>query len=69
MEQFIELLPLLLPLVLIQVGLAIYALTVLKKTDRVRFDSRLLWVLIIVFANLIGPILFLMIGREDDDRG
>lgn len=69
MEKFNEMLPLLVPLVLIQVVLAIYALTVLKKTERVRFDSRLLWILIIIFANLIGPILFLTIGRDDDARG
>jgi hypothetical protein len=69
MERIIELLPLLIPLVLIQVGLAIYALLTLKKTEHVRGESRLLWVLIIIFVNLFGPILFLVFGRVTDDVG
>ncbi|MDI6453260.1 PLDc N-terminal domain-containing protein [Peloplasma aerotolerans] len=67
MEKFIELLPLIIPLLLVQVVLVVYALLVLKKTKRVRGESRLLWILIIVFLNLAGPIIFLIYGRLDDD--
>ena len=56
-----------LPLIIIQVALLVFALVDLMKSERrVRGDSKLLWVLIIVFVNLIGPILYLTIGREGE---
>ena len=69
MDRLIEVLPLLIPLVLVQIALAVYALIVLKNTERVRGESKLLWVLVIVFFNLIGPILFLVYGRLTDAAG
>lgn len=67
MEILVELLPLIIPLLLVQVFLVVYALIALKKTKNVRGDSRLLWILIIIFVNLFGPILFLTYGRLEDD--
>lgn len=66
MEKFLELLPLIIPLLAVQIVLAVYALLVLKNTDKVRGESRLLWILIIIFVNLFGPILFLTYGRLTD---
>jgi len=66
MDKIIELLPLLIPVILLQIGLATYALILLNQTKTVRGNSKLLWVLIIIFINLIGPILFLVIGRVED---
>ena len=69
MERLIELLPLIIPLMLVQIGLVVYALIVLKNTQKVRGESRLLWILIIIFVNLFGPIIFLIYGRLADDPG
>jgi hypothetical protein len=66
MDRIIELLPLLIPLILIQIGLAIYALILLKRAQQVRGNSKLLWALVIIFVNLFGPILFIVLGRVDD---
>ena len=61
--QVIELLA---PLVLIQVGLMITALIDLERQDRrVRGASKLVWVLIIVLVNILGPLAYFMVGRED----
>jgi hypothetical protein len=68
-DRLIELLPLLIPLILVQIGLAIYALIVLKHTKQVRGDSKLLWIFIILLVNLFGPILFLVFGRITDAVG
>lgn len=67
MEKLIELLPLIIPVIIIQMILIVYALIVLKNTQKVRGDSKLLWVLIIIFFNLIGPIVFLIYGRVEND--
>ncbi len=61
-----DLLPLLLPLVLLQVGLLVWALIDLTRPERrVRGDSKVVWALIIVFISFFGPLLYFIVGRED----
>jgi hypothetical protein len=62
-EQIVALLA---PIIAIQLGLMVVALIDLEREDRrVRGDSKLIWALVIVFVNVIGPILYLTIGREE----
>jgi ABC-2 type transport system ATP-binding protein len=57
---------LLIPLALIEIGLLVWAVADLLRMDRrVRGGSRGMWALIIVFLNVIGPILYLLVGRVD----
>jgi hypothetical protein len=59
----IEIIKLLSPLIIIQFGLAIYCVVdILRKG--VRNLSKGLWLLIVVFINLFGPILYLTLGRK-----
>ena len=61
-----QILALLLPVVLIQLGLMIAALFDLEKEERhVRGGSKLIWALVIVFLNIFGPILYFLAGREE----
>jgi small neutral amino acid transporter SnatA (MarC family) len=61
-----QIIALLLPIVVLQLGLMIAALFDLEKDERrVRGGSKLIWVLIIVFVNVIGPIVYFTAGRED----
>jgi len=54
------------PLVVIQLGLLVWGLYDLTRPDRrVKGDSKVVWALIIIFINVIGPILYLLVGRED----
>lgn len=59
-----EFLPLLIPIALIQLGLMIYALVDVIKRKRTK-GPKPMWIAIIVLVNLIGPILYLLIGREE----
>ena len=62
-----QVLLLVLPIVLIEVGLLIFALRdLLKPERRVRGESKLMWGLIIVFISLIGPILYFVVGRREE---
>ncbi|MCI2425631.1 PLD nuclease N-terminal domain-containing protein [Candidatus Acetothermia bacterium] len=61
-----EIIPLLIPLVVIQLGLIAIALRDLKNRKRVAGRNKLVWVLVIVLIHYIGPILYLTIGRKDD---
>jgi hypothetical protein len=61
-----QILALLLPIVMIQLGLIIAALFDLEKEERrVRGGSKLIWALVIVFLNIVGPILYFIAGREE----
>jgi hypothetical protein len=56
----------LIPIILIQLGLLVWALYDLTRpARRVKGDSKVVWALIIIFVNLIGPILYFLVGRED----
>ena len=61
-----QIIALLIPIVVIQLGLMIAALVDLERDERrVRGGSKLVWALVIVLVNIFGPILYFMVGRED----
>jgi len=65
-ETIKEMLPFLIPLVLLQIALMVIALVDLVRRKRVKGDSKILWVVLIVFINIIGPIVYLLLGREEE---
>ena len=66
-EEIASLLPIIIPLVVIQLGLMIWALYDMTRPDRkVRGDSKVVWALIVIFINIIGPVLYLFVGREEE---
>nr|WP_083508441.1 PLD nuclease N-terminal domain-containing protein [Peptoniphilus coxii] len=66
MDLVREYLPILIPIIILEIGLMIYSLRHVLKHDRYKFGSRTMWILIVVFIQIIGPILYLTIGREDE---
>ena len=61
----IQIIKIIAPLIVIQVGLALFCLFRLTK-DKVRFLPKWAWVLIVLFINTIGPVIYLIAGRERD---
>lgn len=57
--------PFLIPLFILQFGLLIWALIDIFKRNSYRFGNRIMWVLICLFVNTIGPIIYLTIGRGE----
>ena len=64
METLKELLPLLIPVILLELALMAVALVDLVRRERTR-GPKWAWALVIVCVNLIGPILYLLLGREE----
>lgn len=61
-----QLLLLLTPVIIIQIGLILFALHDLLQPERlVRGDSKLMWGILIVAIGLLGPILYLAVGRRE----
>jgi hypothetical protein len=60
-----ELLQLIAPILVIQFILIVFCLFKLRK-DTVKFIPKWAWALVIIFGNTVGPIIYLIIGRERD---
>jgi DMSO reductase anchor subunit len=64
MDQLMKYLPLLVPLLLVELILMISALVDILRRAKTR-GPKWLWVLIVIFGEMIGPILYFVIGREE----
>lgn len=56
--------PALVSLIIIQVALTFFALIDWVKQDETR-GPKLLWLFIILFISLLGPVLYFVIGKKD----
>ena len=63
-DEFLEFLPYIIPLVLLQLTLMIVALVDLIRREKTR-GPKWVWTLVIIFGELIGPIIYFIFGRED----
>ena len=61
-----QLVALLVPLVLVELGLLGFALYDLVKRKRVRGGNKWVWGIIIVVVEIFGPILYFVLGREEE---
>ena len=57
-------LPLLIPVMILELGLMIAALVDLIKREKTK-GPKWVWVLVIVFINLFGPIVYFLAGRDE----
>jgi DMSO reductase anchor subunit len=57
-------LPFLIPVLLLQLGLAIFCLIDLARRNRTK-GPKWMWAIIIIFGELLGPLVYLLIGREE----
>ncbi len=65
LDTIVEMLPFIIPLLILQLALMIVALVDLIKRQRVKGDNKVLWALLIVLVNIIGPVVYLIFGREE----
>lgn len=63
-EKFMEILPYIIPLVLLQLTLMIVALVDISRREKTR-GPKWVWILVVVFGELIGPIIYFIFGRQD----
>ncbi len=59
----------LIPLFLLQLALLVIAIVDLAKREHVTGGNKLIWVLVIIFINVIGPIIYLIAGRKESPSG
>ena len=64
-----DMLPFLIPILIIQLALLVFALVDLVKRKRVKGGNKILWGALIILVDIIGPIIYLLFGREEDVAG
>ena len=67
MPDINEILPFLIPLVIIQFGLLGYTLYHILTHKNYKRGTRTLWLIVVlVFMNFVGPILYFLLGKEEE---
>lgn len=65
-DSFMEFLPFLIPIVIVEFALLGYTLYHILTHNTYKRGNRTLWlVIVIVFMNFVGPILYFLFGKEE----
>ena len=57
--------PFLVPLIILEFGLMSTAVVHVLRHPHYRIGNRALWLMIVIFIQIIGPIAYFVFGRED----
>ncbi|WP_264848464.1 PLDc N-terminal domain-containing protein [Clostridium omnivorum] len=66
LDKFAQYLPVLLPLIILQLILMVTALVHILRHSTVRRGSKPIWIIIVVCINIIGPILYFLFGKGEE---
>lgn len=67
MEQIFTYLPFLIPLIIIQLALAITALVHVVRHPRYRFGNMPVWIVVVLFIQIIGPVVYFIFGKGEEE--
>ncbi len=65
-SSVLRILPVLLPLVVVELALMVIALIDVIRRERVRGGNKVVWIIVVVAVGVIGPIIYLLFGREEN---
>ena len=66
LEALQEYLPLLLPLIIVELVLMVTALVHVLKHNTYRFGNKVMWAVIVVVLQFFGPVIYFVFGRGDE---
>jgi hypothetical protein len=61
-----EYLPFLIPLLIVQFAFSITALVHVLRHPHYRFGNKLMWALIVLFVQIVGPVVYFVVGRGEE---
>jgi glucose uptake protein GlcU len=64
-QQLQQLIPLFIPIALLQLGLTVVALIDLARREKTK-GPKWVWLLVILLVSTLGPILYFVLGRQDE---
>ena len=68
LEEIKEYLPFLIPIAVLQLGLMLASLISILKHKKYKTGNRALWVILSLFVSIIGPILYFVLGKTDEEE-
>ena len=66
MDALLEMLPLLIPILVLDAVLAVVAALHVLRQPHYRFGSKAFWLVVVVVFLLIGPITYFVVGRVEE---
>ena len=66
LSELISLLPVLIPIAVLELGLMIFALVNIITRKQVRGGNKAVWIIIVVLISVIGPIIYFAFGRKEE---
>ena len=66
MSEITNNLALLLPVIILEFILAITALIHVIKHPSYRFGNKAIWIIVVLFIQIIGPIFYFILGRGEE---
>ncbi|HEX2939252.1 MAG TPA: PLD nuclease N-terminal domain-containing protein [Ruminiclostridium sp.] len=66
MNNMTAYLPFLIPIFIIEFGLMVAALIHIFRHKTYKIGNRLIWVIVVILFEIVGPVLYFIIGRSDD---
>lgn len=67
LNTLFEILPLLVPVLLIDIALAVTAVRHVLRHPRYRFGNKTMWLVIVVVLLLFGPIIYFVFGKGENE--
>ena len=67
MNTLFEILPLLVPVLLIYIALAVAAVIHILRNPHYRFGNKTMWLVIVVVLLLFGPIIYFVFGKGENE--
>lgn len=67
MNAISEYLPVLLPVVAVELILMLTALIHVLRHPHYRFGSKAVWIIVVVLVQIIGPILYFVFGKGEEE--
>lgn len=65
-QNIMQYLPFVIPIIIIELGLLIAALVHILRHNTYKVGNRVLWIVLVIVLNIIGPILYFIIGKGDE---
>lgn len=66
MENLMEYLPFLIPIVILELTLMIVALVHIVRHPKVRVGNMVIWIIVVVVFQILGPIAYFAFGKGDE---
>ena len=60
-----DMLPFLIPAIIVELALMVVALVDLFKREHYKSEVKIIWAIVIVIFGVIGPIVYLIFGRKE----